>query len=88
MSVPERIGAWISASADVRVKRGSTWITVAPRCCACVAKRNATGWFSAMLDPMTVMTSLFARSHRAMVAAPRPNVVPRLGTDDECQMRA
>ena len=32
MSVPERIGAWISASAEVRVKRGSTWITVAPRC--------------------------------------------------------
>ena len=27
MSVPERIGAWMLASAEVRVKRGSTWIT-------------------------------------------------------------
>ena len=88
MSVPERIGAWMLASAEVRVKRGSTWITVAPRCCASVTKRKATGWFSAMLEPMTVMTSAFARSHSAMVAAPRPKVVPRLGTEEECQMRA
>jgi hypothetical protein len=29
-----------------------------------------------------------AKSHRAMLAAPRPNVVPRLGTDDECQILA
>ena len=33
-------------------------------------------------------TSLFARSHKAMVAAPLPNDAPKLGTDDECQMRA
>ncbi len=88
MSVPERIGAWMSASADVRVNRGSTWITVAPRDFASVTKRKATGWFSAMFEPMTVITSLFARSQRAMVAAPRPNVVPRLGTEEECQILA
>ena len=70
------------------MKRGSTWITVAPRCCASVTKRKATGWFSAMLEPITTMQSALARSHRAMVAAPRPNVVPRLGTDDECQILA
>ena len=70
------------------MKRGSTWITVAPRCCASITKRKATGWFSAMLEPITTMQSAFARSHRAMVAAPRPNVVPRLGTDEECQIRA
>ena len=61
---------------------------VAPFAFASVRKRNATGWFSAMLEPMTTMQSEFARSHSAMVAAPRPNVVPRLGTDEECQMRA
>ena len=86
MSEPDRIGTCRFASADVRVNRGSTWITVAPRDCASVTKRNATGWFSAMLEPMIVMQSAFARSHNAMVAAPRPNVVPRLGTDDECQI--
>ncbi len=88
MSLPERIGAWISASAEVRVKRGSTWMTFAPRCCASTTKRNAIGWFSAILEPMITTTSLFARSHSAMVAAPLPNDVPKLGTDDECQMRA
>jgi hypothetical protein len=35
-----------------------------------------------------MMQSELARSHSAMVAAPRPKVVPRLGTEDECQMRA
>ena len=88
MSEPERIGAWMSASAEVRVKRGSTWMTVAPRSFASTTKRKATGWFSAMFEPITVMQSAFARSHRDMVAAPRPNVVPRLGTDEECQILA
>jgi hypothetical protein len=52
------------------------------------AKRKAMGWFSAMLDPITTMQSAFARSHWGIVAAPRPNVAPRLGTDEECQTRA
>ncbi len=88
MSDPERSGAWMSARAEVRVKRGSAWMIVAPRRLASTTKRNAIGWFSAMLEPMITMQSLFSRSHSAMVAAPRPNDVPRLGTDDECQMRA
>ena len=88
MSLPERIGAWMSASADVRVKRGSTWMIVAPRAFASVTKRKATGWFSAMLEPITVITSALARSHNAIVAAPRPKLVPKLGTEEECQMRA
>ena len=31
MFVPERIGTQMSAVADVRVKRGSTWMIFAPR---------------------------------------------------------
>ena len=88
MSDPERIGAWMSASAEVRVKRGSTWITVAPRVFASTTKRKAIGWFSAMLEPMTTMQSAFARSHRDIVAAPRPKVAPKLGTEEECHIRA
>ena len=88
MSLPERIGAWMSASAEVRVKRGSTWMIVAPRALACMTKRNPIGWFSAMLEPMITTTSEFARSHSAIVAAPRPKEVPRLGTDEECHILA
>ena len=88
MSEPERSGAYTSASADVRVNRGSTCMTFAPRRCASTTKRKAIGWFSAMLEPITRMQSEFARSQSAMVAAPLPNDVPKLGTDDECQMRA
>ena len=88
MSEPERMCAWMSARAEVRVKRGSTWITLPPRRCASTTKRKATGWFSAMLEPITSTQSAFSRSQRAMVAAPRPNVAPKLGTDEECQIRA
>jgi hypothetical protein len=41
-----------------------------------------------MFEPMMTTQSERLRSHKDMVAAPRPNVVPRLGTDEECQMRA
>ncbi len=88
ISLPERMGACTSASALVRVKRGSTWMMSAPRRLASTTKRKAIGWFSAMLEPMTTMQSLFSRSHSDIVAAPRPKEVPRLGTEDECQMRA
>ena len=30
MSVPARIGAYMSHIAEVRVKRGSTWMSLAP----------------------------------------------------------
>ena len=72
MSEPERIGAWMSASAEVRVKRGSTWMILPPRRWASTAKRKAIGWFSAMLEPITKTQSALAMSHNAMVAAPRP----------------
>jgi hypothetical protein len=88
MSDPARTGAYTSQSAEVRVNRGSAWISVAPRSLACRAKRNAIGWFSAMFDPITTMQSLFARSHCGVLAAPRPNVAPKLGTEELCQTLA
>ncbi len=63
-------------------------MTVAPRCFASRTKRKAIGWFSAMFEPMMTTQSLLARSHWAVVAAPLPNVAPRLGTDELCQTRA
>ena len=72
MSEPERIGAWRSDSAEVRVNRGSMWMTLPPRRWASTTKRKAIGWLSAMLEPMTITQSEFARAHNAMVAAPRP----------------
>jgi hypothetical protein len=41
-----------------------------------------------MFEPMIITQSAFARSHCAVVAAPRPKVAPRLGTDELCQTRA
>ena len=62
MSVPARIGTWRSASALVRVKRGSTWMTFAPRSFASITHWNPTGWHSAMFDPSITMQSEFWRS--------------------------
>jgi hypothetical protein len=88
MSVPARIGAWMSASAEVRVKRGSTWMTLAPRALACITNRKAIGCASAMFEPMTSTTSEFFRFHCGIVAAPRPNDAPSDGTEFEWQTRA
>lgn len=88
MSVPARSGTWTSASALVRVKRGSTWITFAPRALASITHWNPTGWHSAMFDPSMTMQSAFCRSCWKVVAPPRPNEVPRPGTVEECQTRA
>jgi hypothetical protein len=43
MSDPARIGTCTSAMALVRVNRGSTWITVAPRSLASITHWNPTG---------------------------------------------
>ena len=43
MSLPERIGMCLSALAEVRVNRGSTWITFAPRFLASITHWNPTG---------------------------------------------
>ena len=88
MSEPARIGTCSSASALVRVKRGSTWITLAPRSFASTTHWKPTGWHSAMFDPMIRMQSEFWRSCWKVVAPPRPSDVPRPGTVEECHMRA
>ena len=88
MSLPARIGTWMSATALVRVKRGSTWMMVAPRSFAFITQRNPTGWHSAILDPSMTMQSAFCRSCWNVVAPPLPNDVPKLGTVEECQIRA
>ncbi len=59
MSLPARSGTCRSATALVRVKRGSTWITVAPRALASITHWNPTGWHSAMLEPSIRMQSEF-----------------------------
>jgi hypothetical protein len=41
-----------------------------------------------MLEPMSRMQSLFCRSSWNVVAAPRPSVVLKLGTEALCHMRA
>ena len=88
MSEPARMGTWMSATAEVRVKRGSTWMIVAPRRLASITHWNPTGCASAMFEPSMRMQSLFARSCWKVVAPPRPNEVPRPGTVEECQIRA
>ena len=55
---------------------------------AFITQRNATGWHSAMFDPMIITKSLCRRSMEKVVAPPRPNDVPRPGTVAACQMRA
>ena len=88
MSVPARSGTNVSASALVRVNRGSTWITLAPRALASITHWKPTGWASAMLEPWMTMQSALDRSCRKFVAPPRPKLVPRPGTVAECQIRA
>ena len=52
----------MSATALVRVKRGSMWITFAPRALASITHWNPTGWASAMFEPMMTMQSELTRS--------------------------
>ena len=88
MSEPARIGTWRSASALVREKRGSMWITFAPRSLAFITQRKPTGCASAIDEPWITTQSEFWRSCWKVVAPPRPNVVPRPGTVELCHMRA
>ena len=88
MSLPTRSGTNVSASALVRVKRGSMWMILAPRALASTTHWNPTGCASAMLEPWMMMQSELARSCRKPVAPPRPKLVPRPGTVEECHMRA
>src|SRR5918996_1569524 len=78
----------MSAIALVRVKRGSTWMRVAPFALASIGQRNATGWHSAMLEPITITQSESAMARGYIVAAPRPSRVPNPGTLERCQILA
>ena len=78
----------MSHIAEVRVKRGSTWMSVAPFLLAIIGCRKPTGWFSAMLEPSMRMQSAFCRSWRLEVAPPLPYVMPRPGTVELCHIRA
>ena len=88
MSEPARIGTCRSAIALVREKRGSTWMTFAPRSRAFITQRKPTGCASAIEEPWIRTQSAFWRSCWKLVAPPRPNEVPRPGTVEECHMRA
>ena len=72
----------------MRVNRGSTWMTVAPRALASITHWKPTGWHSAMFEPSMTMQSALARSCWNVVAPPRPKLVPRPGTVEECHIRA
>jgi hypothetical protein len=72
----------------VREKRGSMWMSFAPRSRAFIAQRKPTGCASARFEPWIRMQSAFWRSCWKLVAPPRPSVVPRPGTVEECHIRA
>ncbi len=87
--MPERIGTNTSAIADVRVKRGSTWMIRVPRSSRPTwAHFHPHGWFSAGLAPMTRMQSLFLKSRQWFVIAPRPKLAAKLATVGPCQTLA
>ena len=88
MSAPARNGTCRSATAEVRVNRGSTWMILAPRRFASMTHWKPTGWASAMFDPSMTMQSEWIRSCWKFEAPPRPKLVPRPGTVALCQIRA
>ncbi len=63
-------------------------MTLAPRSFACITHWKPTGWHSAMFEPWMTMQSEFCRSCWKVVAPPLPSDVPRLGTVEECHIRA
>src|ERR1700722_15185960 len=89
MSAPARIWQNRSAVDDVRVKRGSTEISLALRLrLASIAHLKPQGGFSAGLPPMINTMSVFLMSIQPLVIAPRPNVGPKLETVGPCQTLA
>ena len=89
MSAPARICTNMSATAAVRVNRGSTTIILALRTrLASIAHLKPQGWFSAGLPPMINIMSVFLMSIQPFVMAPRPNVGPKLETVGPCQSLA
>src|SRR5882762_8196285 len=89
MSVPARTCAKRSATAAVRVNRGSTTTIFAFRFFfASIAHLNPQGWFSAGFPPITNTRSVFLMSVQPLVIAPRPNVAAKLATVGPCQTLA
>ena len=89
MSDPGRICRCSSATAEVRVNRGSIVTSLALFSSrASSAHLKPQGWFSAGLAPITRTTSVFLMSFQWLVIAPRPNVAARLATVGLCHMRA
>jgi hypothetical protein len=87
--VPVRIRRCRSATAEVRVKRGSTWMIFAPRSSfARIIHWKPTGCASAGLAPLIITRSAFLMSRQWLVMAPRPNVAAKLTTVGPCQTRA
>ena len=78
----------MSHSAEVRVKRGSTWMSLAPFSFAIMGCRKPPGCASAMFEPCIKIQSAFCRSCRLVVAPPLPYVMPRPGTVELCHIRA
>ena len=85
---PDGSGRICRLIAEVRVKRGSTWMIFAPFSLAIMGCRNPTGWASAMFEPSINMQSEFCRSFKEVVAPPLPYVMPRPDTVEECHIRA
>src|SRR6202022_3609235 len=87
----------MSATAEVRVKRGSAWMILAPppepgpRLGSSLALTNhwkPTGCASAGLAPLIRMRSAFLMSRQWLVMAPLPNVAAKLTTVGPCQTLA
>ena len=89
MSVPGRSWAKWSATAAVRVKRGSTTTSRALfLILASMTHLKPQGWASAGLPPITITTLAFLMSTQWLVIAPRPNEGARPATVGPCQTRA
>ena len=86
--MPARIGTCMSATALVRVNRGSTWITLAPRRLGLhhplEADRVALGHVRALDEDAVGVRQILLEGGRAAAS----ELVPRPGTVEECQIRA
>ena len=67
--------------------RGSMTMSLAPRLAACLKKVAATGWFSAGLQPMAMMTSEFLHSLKVADTAPEPTPSKSAATEEAWQSR-
>ena len=67
--------------------RGSITISLAPRLAACLKKVAATGWFSAGLQPMAMMTSESFTALKGADTAPEPTPSSSAATEEAWQSR-